>query len=452
MQLKQTFQIGRHEMVALVGGGGKSSAMFRLGRELAAAGQRTLLTTTTRLATAQIRLAPAHLIVAPEEPVAPGEPPLDRLVAQLERLFADHNPILLTGPAEAETEKLWGLRPALVDALARSHLAPVIVNEADGAKKKPFKAPAAYEPVIPTETSLVVPMVGLDILGRPLEQAQAHRVEQISRLSGLEPGQTITAEVVAAVMTHPEGGLRNIPPAARIIPLLNKLDLVDPVQADQLAGLILANPAIQAVALGSLQAEEPVQRVENRVAAIILAAGRASRFGSPKQLALWQGKPLLAHTLDAVLASRAKPVIVVLGAEAEACRAVIGSRPVEIVYNERWAEGQSTSMKAGLAALPSTVSAALFPLADQPFVNAADIEAVIRAYQSSLAPIVWPEYEGQRGNPVLFDRRLFPEMALVTGDTGARPVLQAHRAEAQPVPVSNAGVLRDIDTPDDLRF
>jgi molybdenum cofactor cytidylyltransferase len=107
-------------------------------------------------------------------------------------------------------------------------------------------------------------------------------------------------------------------------------------------------------------------------------------------------------------------------------------------------------MKAGLAALPPEVSAAIFPLADQPFVTAEVIDAVISTYQQTLAPVVWPAFEGRRGNPVLFDRSLFAEMNQVTGDVGARPVLMAHQDQAEVVAVSEAGILRDIDRPADL--
>jgi molybdenum cofactor cytidylyltransferase len=95
------------------------------------------------------------------------------------------------------------------------------------------------------------------------------------------------------------------------------------------------------------------------------------------------------------------------------------------------------------------VSAALFPLADQPGVTSAVIDALIERHRSTLAPVIWPEHGGRRGNPVLFDRVTFPQLMRLTGDTGGRPVLQAHDAQAERVPVSDPGVLFDIDTPED---
>ncbi|PWH16404.1 MAG: hypothetical protein DDG58_09595 [Ardenticatenia bacterium] len=185
------------------------------------------------------------------------------------------------------------------------------------------------------------------------------------------------------------------------------------------------------------------------VAAVVLAAGGATRFGKLKQLLPWEGGTLLTRVVDTALASSARPVVVVLGAQAEACRVALGERPVQVVINPAWAEGQSTSVQAALVTLPPHVDAALFLLADQPAVQSDTLEQLIARYRATRAPLVWPEWHGQRGNPVLFDRRLFPELRALHGDVGGRVVLQAHAAEAERVPVSDAGILIDIDTPDD---
>ncbi|MCS7259310.1 MAG: molybdenum cofactor cytidylyltransferase [Anaerolineae bacterium] len=186
-----------------------------------------------------------------------------------------------------------------------------------------------------------------------------------------------------------------------------------------------------------------------RVAAVVLAAGGAKRFGRLKQLLPWQGGTLLTQVVDTALASSARPVVVVVGAQAEDCRAALRGRPVQVVVNPEWAQGQSTSVQAGLAALPPDIDAALFLLADQPAVQSSTLEQLIACYDATRAPLVWPEWNGRRGNPVLFDRRLFPELMALRGDVGARLVLQAHAAEAERVPVSDAGILLDIDTPND---
>jgi molybdenum cofactor cytidylyltransferase len=149
------------------------------------------------------------------------------------------------------------------------------------------------------------------------------------------------------------------------------------------------------------------------------------------------------------MASQAGPVVVVLGYQADVCRAALGDRPVTTVYNADWAQGQSSSVKAGLAALPVNIGAALFLLADQPGVTPAVVDALIARHRSTLAPVVWPEYEGRRGNPVLFDRVAFPDLLRLSGDIGGRPVLHAYADRAERVAVADPGILSDIDTPGD---
>jgi len=190
-------------------------------------------------------------------------------------------------------------------------------------------------------------------------------------------------------------------------------------------------------------------QAHSRVAAIILAAGASRRFGALKQLLPWGQGTLLSAVVDTALASSARPVVVVLGNRADDCRAALGERTVMVVVNESWERGQSTSVRAGLAALPQTIGAALFLLADQPGIGLDTLEAVVERYRATRAPVVWPEVAGRRGNPVLFSRDLFPELMRLSGDVGGRPVLEAHAAEAERVPVADRGILYDIDTPDD---
>ena len=186
------------------------------------------------------------------------------------------------------------------------------------------------------------------------------------------------------------------------------------------------------------------------VAAIVLAAGASRRFGAFKQLWPWGRGTMLSTVVDTALASPARPVVVVLGHRAADCRAALGDRLVTVVINTAWEEGQSTSVRAGLSALPNDVSAALFLLADQPAIRVDTLEAVIRCYHVTRAPVVWPEVDGRRGNPVLFDRSLFAELCALRGDVGGRLVLDAHRDIAARVAVIDRAVLLDIDTPADI--
>ncbi|MCC7021403.1 MAG: nucleotidyltransferase family protein [Thermomicrobiales bacterium] len=183
------------------------------------------------------------------------------------------------------------------------------------------------------------------------------------------------------------------------------------------------------------------------IVGIVLAAGSSSRLGRPKQLLPLAGEPLIRQTLRRILASSLDDLVVVVGHEAEAIAATLRDFPVRIVYNPDAAQGQSTSVLAGLGALPAGAEAALFLLGDQPGIDPAVIDALIAAWRESRAPIVAPRYTGGIGNPVLFDRRVFPELMSLQGDAGARPAVRAHReaGDLLLVPIA-APAPPDVDT------
>jgi molybdenum cofactor cytidylyltransferase len=187
------------------------------------------------------------------------------------------------------------------------------------------------------------------------------------------------------------------------------------------------------------------------IAAIILAAGAASRMGQPKQLLEWEGQPLIRRAAESALAGGCERVLVVVGAARAAVVAALVGLPVEIVENPNYAAGQSTSLRAGLAALGPEAAAALVLLGDQPFVTAPILQRIVDTWRDTGAPIVAPVYAGQRGNPVLFARSVFPELLTIEGDQGARAILAADHARVTPVHFDDPRPLTDIDTPEEYR-
>lgn len=188
---------------------------------------------------------------------------------------------------------------------------------------------------------------------------------------------------------------------------------------------------------------------EQPIAAIILAAGAATRMGRPKQLLDWGGRPLVRLAAEQALASGLAPVLVVVGAAADEVSAALAGLPVEIVPCPEYAAGQSASLRAGVAALPEDAAAAVIMLADQPFVTAAIVARLADEWRVRQAPIVAPLYRGVRGNPVLFDRAIFAELLVVTGDRGARAAVAADPARVLAVPFDDDRPLADIDTPEE---
>ncbi len=183
----------------------------------------------------------------------------------------------------------------------------------------------------------------------------------------------------------------------------------------------------------------------------ILAAGTGSRLGRPKALLDWGGRPLVCHLAEVALRSGLDRVVVVVGPRAEEVRAALRGLPVDVVYNYYFGLGQSTSVKAALAALPPGTEAVVFLLVDQPFVSPDLIRSVVDAYRRTGAPVIVPWGPGRPGNPVLFGRPLFVELLALTGDRGGRVVIQRHADRAVTVPVGSDEVFFDIDTVEDYR-
>lgn len=445
LALSQALRLGQNEVVALVGGGGKTTTLFRLAAELAAT-RRVLMTTSTRIFAAQIKQAPAYVAFDP------GRQTLDDILPALNEALARHSQVLLIGQADWHSGKAFGVAPEVIDALVATGQFDTILVEADGSRMRPFKAPADHEPVIPALTTMVVPVVGVDVLGRPLSDETVHRAGLVSQLSQTLLGEPVTTQTIAEIFCHRQGGLKNVPDGARFVPLINKVETAAQQQAaHDLAARLLTCERVDSVAIGAVQAKTaPIWEVWSRSAAVILAAGSSTRFGSPKQLAPWGDKTFIEHVVDTALASAADPVVVVLGAEVEQSLRLLQPKSVKIVINDRWAEGQSTSMQAGLAALPPNVGSVLFLLVDLPGVTPDVLNAVIDRHRYTLAPLVWPEFAGRRGNPVLFDRTLLAELSHISGDTGGRPVLLAHKDQAERVIVDHPGIVQDVDRPGDL--
>ncbi len=426
-------------MVSLVGAGGKTAAMFRLAGELTSNGWKVITTTTTMIWRHQ---ASEHTILEPDGAI---------LLEKAEAALKKHSHItVVSGLSEVEG-KLVGVEPSLVDGLAALLEVDAVIVEADGAKGRSLKAPAAHEPVIPSCTTILIPMAAIDALGQPLDERAVHRPELVARLANLGQRELITPEALGSVLLHPEGGMKDAPAQARIAPLINKVTAASLQPARDIARLLLEEVRVSRVLLGSVMEEDPITEAWGRVAAVVLAAGESRRFGYPKQLLPWGETTLLEHVVDAALGSSVDKTIVVLGHRAEEIGGPLHGRPVELVINEGWEGGLSTSVRAGLRALPADYEACLFLLADQPNVTRTLIDNLLSSYRSTLAPIVAPVHKARRGNPVLFARSLFPELLEMEGDQGGRGVILQHREKVELVEVAEGDIFLDIDTVDDYQ-
>jgi molybdenum cofactor cytidylyltransferase len=246
----------------------------------------------------------------------------------------------------------------------------------------------------------------------------------------------------------------------------SKVNGFDWVLERLVAGLPVGSAEIMRMGSGGLLAEipsRPLPRAEAkpvleakpsgpRIGALLLAAGQSRRMGGPnKLLAEIDGAPMVAIVARRLLASRARPIIAVLGNLAEAVDAALGKLPVERVRNPEFAGGLSTSLKRGIAALPSDLDGVIVCLGDMPLISGRHLDRLIAAFNPLEGrAIVVPTRRGKRGNPVLWSSRFFPEMAAIAGDVGAKHLIGEHAELVAEVEMDDDAVLVDIDTPEAL--
>ncbi len=439
MKLQKAFEIVPGDVVAFIGAGGKTSALIALGHELAQAGLRVLATTTTQISIDELDLMPysttlddgiAHLSLALGE---------NRFVF----LYNDIKNSQVHGPDVNQI-------PRLLDAVDSD----VMLIEADQSDGLPLKAPFFDEPNIPPETTLVVPMASLAVLGQPLDDEHVYNATAIDERYGFLLGNRVKSPWVAQVLRDDELGLRGVPPNARIVVLLNQTASHGYARgrARLIAQFILRSSRIHSVALGSVRGSEPIFEVQKHIGAVVLAAGMSRRMGQPKVLLPWGNRTIIEHIIEQLSLARVPQITVVTGHRAGEVRQIVSRSGADTVHNEQYTTGEMlSSLKAGLKAMPAHISAALVVLGDQPRIQPKIVSQVMMAYAEGTGDIIAPSYHMRRGHPILIDRRYWGEILDLPEDGSPRDVIDRHKDRIGYVNVDTDSVLRDVDTPEDYR-
>jgi probable selenium-dependent hydroxylase accessory protein YqeC len=251
--LTEALGLKAREVISLVGAGGKTTLMFRLAKELSLQGKKVVTTTTTKILEPASGETGSLFVDLDEERIK------DFVRGHLDRY--DH---ITIARERLESGKLKGVSPNLVDELFHSQGMDAVIIEADGAAGRPVKAPRENEPVIPTSTTLIVAILGVDGLGMKLSEENVFQPERVSKITGVPMGERLTDEAMAILVTHPEGIFKGTPSSSRVVAFLNKVDIPNGIaKAKSIAHKILdkKHRQMERIVLGQLRSESPVTEV-----------------------------------------------------------------------------------------------------------------------------------------------------------------------------------------------
>lgn len=449
-QLKLVHSLGVKSpaVISFFGAGGKTTLMYRLAEEIRSSGRKVLLTTTTKIK------------IPPELPFFINEN-TEKSIHALKEHFKNES-IAVFGKRVLRDNKIEGIAAAEVQQF-RDQLPVSILIEADGSRGMPIKGYAENEPVLPACSDLIAAVIGADALYIHISSDTVHRSVQFAAATGAGEDSIIIEKTVAAAFQHMLKLGRSQAPGAETVCILNKADLLkNPGSAAvQLSGLLSgqgSTPERFIITAGN--DEDPVKVILNYkdgkqpadVSCVLLAAGTSSRMGEDKLSLPFNDNTILEHTLDQITESGIEDIIVVVRPDSS-WQQKLGTGKYKLIENPLYYTGIASSLKAGLAEVSSRAQGVIFALADQPLVPPAIYRQLIDRYRSSLKLVTYPVYQGQKGNPTLFDRRTWPSLMLLSGDQGGRTLVsKMSEDEIDLIETVLPSVIADIDTPESYRM
>jgi len=411
----------RPAVVGVLGSGGKTSTIALLAAELASGGARVLVSTSTKV-------HPFPGIPLVEDPAA------------LPDALASPGAVFL-GRRLEEDGKLAGPTPLDLSALRK--MADIILIEADGARGRPLKIHLPHDPLLPPGTGLALMLLGAKAVGRPAGEETVHRLVRAPERLGLRAGDLLRPETIAAMALSSDGYLGQLG-GARLRILVNQAD-ENPAGARDLAAALRrrwTGPIIVGSALrGEFTLDAPAK---SRPALLMLAAGLSRRWPGDKLTARLGRRSVLEWSLSAWRDIPLEQRILVCGAGHEASALAEGFRPVLCERPER---GMSESIRSGLRAMSPDADGLLIALADMPALRPSSLRALLARIAEEPDRPLRPRHGGRPGHPVYLPRDRIDEIAALTGDRGARDVIESWRPNF--LDLDDAGVVLDLDHPGD---
>jgi molybdenum cofactor cytidylyltransferase len=452
--LAHSLDIQPGDVVAFVGAGGKTSLMLALAEELFDAGIKVAVTTTTKIGTHEL---PKN---QPNELIVDADP--KNLISNVRSAIAERKiPILASGIDESN-DRLLGNNPATVDILAHEEKIDVLLIEADGARRKPFKIPMPHEPVVPDSVNKLCIVVGLDALNLKINEENFYNTTGMQELGAIL-GETLTPQLMRGLLLHQTGYLMLKTPNRKMYLVLNKVEKIkDDVELQELIIELFHND-IEKILVTTAINKPIIRKISDnryhRLTGIILAAGMSSRFSGVKQLAKINDNSLIHHIVKQALESDLDDVKLILGHKFEEVKSslkeFIDDEKLSIIHNKNFTDGMSSSIIIGLESALGYSDGVMIILGDQPNITTEILNKLIKAYKDSVAklclPMIITHNSARPGHPVIFNQRLFSELVKMIGDIGAREVVRKNLEYAKQVRFHSEETQFQINTVDDLK-
>ena len=412
------------ELISITGGGGKTTSMFKLARELLKHDKKVLVSTTTAI-------------------MKPDKSKYEKLyLAQdtdYKTIEASSSGITVLGSKINKINKLIGVEQQIIDEIFKSKKFDYIIVEADGSKRKPIKAPASHEPVIPSLTTKTIGIIGMDAVGQKIYEGNVHRASLFSQVTNSKLGDCIDENSIYNLIVSPEGIFKNSPLESQKYIILNKSETKSRNLVSQKvkSKLITNKINIEKIIIGSMGKEI-------KVTGVIMASGFSRRMKTDKLLLKLGDKMVLEKVIESCVKSSLDDIIVIY--RKEEVKNIANQYNLKAILNENAIEGQSASIKLGVENIDKDTKGIMFIVGDQPHLDSLTIDKIIEQFEKNPEKIIIPMYGSNKGNPTVFPRNLKEQLNVLEGDVGGKEVINNNLEQVEYVEIENHQAGTDMDT------
>lgn len=420
---KLNISLERRELISITGGGGKTTTMFKLGKELLSQGKKVLISTTTAI-------------------FKPRKNYYENLYLTKNRDYrkikGSARGLTIIGKEISKNSKLIGVTSEMIDEIFKMKTFDYIIIEADGSKRKPIKAPASHEPVIPSFTTMMIGIIGMDCIYKKIYEKNVHRAGIFCGITNSKIGDFITEDIIYSLIISKDGIFKGVPIDSKKHLILNKVENKKREKASQnIKDKILLNKIDINIISGSMGKR-------TKISGIIMASGFSRRMKRDKLLLKLGDKTLLERVIDACITSQLDEIMVVY--RSEKIKDIAISYDLKTVLNKNAEKGQSESVKIGLKNIDSDTDGIMFIVGDQPFLDSKTINILINKFIADKEKIIIPRYGEDTGNPTIFPISLKDQLNKLSGDVGGREIIDKNLKQVKYVDIKNQKAGMDMDT------